>query len=179
MELHTIGQAIRTRRELLRLSGREAARRASVSVTAWFDLEKGKHPPTAATQRGVARALSWPLDWLDSLDAGEAPVTTVTSTDLFLQANPGMYVSDELREFLAGRQLLDLDEARSAGDEFRQLYPDNGAVVSRVGLLEQNVTQLQVAVEALAAAVRRLTAQLQDDDDELPGDATPSGRASR
>lgn len=36
-----------------------------------LDLEQGKHPPEKATQRKIAIALEWPLDWVDRVMAGE------------------------------------------------------------------------------------------------------------
>ena len=62
---------IRQRRESLKLSMRAAAKLAGVSPTAWSALEAGKHPPTTTTQRRVALALQWPIDWLDRVAAGE------------------------------------------------------------------------------------------------------------
>ena len=70
-----IAEAIQKRRGALRLSMRAAAAAGGMSPTAWSDLEAGKHPPTPATQRKIATALQWPIDWLDVVTSGGEPIT--------------------------------------------------------------------------------------------------------
>lgn len=47
---------------------RAAAKLGGVSATAWSDLEAGKSPPSTATQRAVALALQWPVNWLNQIE---------------------------------------------------------------------------------------------------------------
>lgn len=72
--------AIRARREALKLSMRAAAQLAGISPTAWSDLEAGKNEPTTTTQRKIAHALGWPIDWYDLALAGE-PIEPVSQLD--------------------------------------------------------------------------------------------------
>ena len=52
---------------------RAAAKLGGLSPTAWSDLEAGRHPPTPTTQRAVAAALGWQVDWLDVAERGDDP----------------------------------------------------------------------------------------------------------
>ena len=52
---------------------RAAAKRGDISPQTWSDLEKGVSPPSGNTQRGVARALGWGVDWYDAILAGGEP----------------------------------------------------------------------------------------------------------
>ena len=68
-----IGQHLAARRLTRKLSMREAAKIAGISATTWSDMEKGAYPPSDSTQRKVAGALGWSLDWLERLAAGGEP----------------------------------------------------------------------------------------------------------
>ena len=67
--VRTPGSAVRERRG--KRSARSCAKAAGISPTAWIALENDEHSPTYDTQRGVARALGWPDDWLDYVQAGK------------------------------------------------------------------------------------------------------------
>ena len=72
MAKRQVGAAVKARRLIRRLSMREAAKIGGISVSAWSELEQDRHEvPSYATQRAVAAALDWPLDWWDRLAAGE------------------------------------------------------------------------------------------------------------
>lgn len=73
------------RREELKLSMRAAASGAGVSPTAWSDLERGKHPPTPETQRKIAKALSWSIDWFGDLTRDHEPIVITEGVSGFLE----------------------------------------------------------------------------------------------
>ncbi len=60
---------------------REAAKRAGISPTTWSDLEAGNHPPEPRTQRGVAAAFGWRIDWYDYLQEADAAVAEELAAD--------------------------------------------------------------------------------------------------
>ena len=94
-----IAQAIQARRDALRLSMRAAAAAGGISPTAWSDLEAGKHPPTPATQRKIATALQWPIDWLDVVAAGGEPIKQPDAPSATLEQRVTA-VEGQLRELL-------------------------------------------------------------------------------
>lgn len=100
---------------------RSAASAAGISVTAWSDLESGRHAvPLLSTQRGVARALGWPLDWWAVLEAGRVPEPVAAAGDVV-----------ELRAMVA--ELIDL----VAGLTGRVAAQD-----ARLGRLERGSSQV-------------------------------------
>jgi transcriptional regulator with XRE-family HTH domain len=88
MSNRQVGAAVKARRLIRRLSMREAAKIGGISVSAWSELEQDRHEvPSYATQRAVAAALDWPLDWWDRLAAGE-DVPTVAGQSADAWAGP-------------------------------------------------------------------------------------------
>lgn len=170
-----VGATIRERRDELRLSAREAARLGGVSPTTWSDLEADKHPPSPSTQRAVAKALGWQVDWFDRVMAGEAPDFAVTPFDLYLQANPGLQVTDTLLAFIRANPPRDIEHARELHQRFRWEHPEYD-LVDRVTALEEVVTRQGVLIDRLTEQVLRLEALQDADDETLPG-ATRAGRA--
>lgn len=67
-------QAIRNRREELRLTQEEAAAAAGISASAWRSIEARGHTSLRpSTARGVAEALRWTPDSVDRILAGGEP----------------------------------------------------------------------------------------------------------
>lgn len=151
-------------------------------MSAWTDLERDKHPPTMKTQRGVATAMQWPIDWWEQLQAGITPavVDGLSTLDLMISANPGLVVVDGLRAFAINRAPATVDEARDAFEEYCQQHPEYRAslITTRLELLEDQVRLQGDQLNQLSALVRRLTAEQMDDDVLLGGDATQAGQAS-
>lgn len=80
-----VANAVRARRKTQKLSMRAAAIAGGISATTWSDIESGtSHAPTDSTQRAIATALHWPLDWLDIILAGGDPVPMEPAEDLDL-----------------------------------------------------------------------------------------------
>lgn len=81
-----VGALIEARRVELRLTMRSAARACGLSATTWSDVESGKRPPGVSTQRAMAQALSWPLDWLEYVQRGETPAVSQSDDVAALRA---------------------------------------------------------------------------------------------
>ncbi|MBV1869251.1 MAG: helix-turn-helix transcriptional regulator [Marinosulfonomonas sp.] len=74
MNLQEIGTYVCAERKAQKLSVRAAAQLAEISRQTLADFEAGKHPPSPATQRGIASWMNWEVDWFDRLSAGGDPL---------------------------------------------------------------------------------------------------------
>jgi len=124
---------------------REAAKIGGISVTAWSELEQGRHDtPSNATQRAVAAALDWPLDWWDRLVAGEdVPSVAGQSADAWAGSVPPAAETVEDR--------LDRIE-RMVRACAATLARVDGRVDVLLEQAEQAAAQLAVLAEQVAAA---------------------------
>lgn len=135
MEDAQVGAHVRERRERLKLSMRGAATRAGISPTAWSDLERGKHPPSMDTQRGVAVALGWTPSWYDDLGADETPTESDPVTELAHEAGRAVgelearlaMLEDEIKRGIAGTvEINRLDEPDVAATSNRTSHRTDG-----------------------------------------------------
>lgn len=65
---------MRARMKARKWSVKYVAERSGVSRQTIYALQRGEHPPTLDTQRGLADALEVEPDWVDRILAGKKPV---------------------------------------------------------------------------------------------------------
>jgi DNA-binding XRE family transcriptional regulator len=71
-DLAQLGQLVRTRREVLQMTQRDASLAAGISDTTWFSVEQGKKVSNRTLAR-VERAMRWPVGTIDAVLKGERP----------------------------------------------------------------------------------------------------------
>ncbi len=167
-------QAIDARRIELGWSKADLYRATSTSERTFLKMAQGEPVVREAKRRQITNALGWSADSIDLLLAGKQARTITNTFDLYVRANPGTVVTDELLAFIQRRPPTTLDEARYLGAEWRR----TGATTDRLTVLEDEVRRQGEQLRSLAALVRRLTAEQLGDDGEQPLDATRPGRAS-
>jgi transcriptional regulator with XRE-family HTH domain len=159
-----VGAYVAERREQLKLSKREAAKRAGISPTAWGELEANIRTPSLSTQRGVATALGWPVDWMDRLTAGEPVVAEPSLLERLaayynqrgeiMELTPGsMEVLSEFRHF---------DPVQPVVKRLEAYWLENP--VERPGglITPLDVDDVRHRVERLERLVKRLFEQLDE-----------------
>lgn len=80
-----IGRQVRDRRlQLGYTSQAQAALAAGIGQDTWGQLERGKLPKTPVVRGKIARALGWPRNALDIIEAGARPADDPRSPDAAL-----------------------------------------------------------------------------------------------
>jgi transcriptional regulator with XRE-family HTH domain len=153
--MQQVGAQVQVRREELKLSMRAAARSAGISPTAWSDLERGKHPPTPDTQRRVARALRWTIDWFNELSYGRAPRVVTEGGEGF---------EERMRA--------------KAAENPQYIYDDTIRLKQRVTKHEARIEELERQLREVGELVRDLAERLlqQDADAESHPDESRTAR---
>lgn len=73
------------------------ARAAGASVSGLYPARRGERRRYSAKMRaGIARALEWPIDWLDLIERGEEPPTVRYDNEGRALAEPPRSVEDEI-----------------------------------------------------------------------------------
>ena len=72
---------MRNRREVLGLTFTEAARVGGLARETWSRFENNKQVPSRTSATKIARALRWPPDALERIEAGEDPADLPTIDD--------------------------------------------------------------------------------------------------
>jgi transcriptional regulator with XRE-family HTH domain len=129
-----VGEQMAQRRRTLKMSMRAAAKAGGTSPSTWSDLERGvRTNPDMATQRAVARALGWSLDWLDRiLDGGEPELDSAEPV-----SQPD--VADVLRRVeLLEELVVELRETQA--EEAERTAHSASAILDRLSTIEQRLT---------------------------------------
>ena len=92
-----VSEAVRERRESLRLSQNDAAARAGLSAGIWNMLENGRRESIRArTAKQIAEALGWTPDSIERLARGEEPVEAAPErTQAYASTADGRELSPE------------------------------------------------------------------------------------
>jgi transcriptional regulator with XRE-family HTH domain len=102
---NTMQTQLKKRREALKLSMRAAAKLGGLSPQGWSAVEAGNSPPSLATQRAVATALGWPVDWLEQIQRDGAvtlPEGGTEARDTSHRLAEAERALEELREHVYG-----------------------------------------------------------------------------
>ncbi len=119
---------IRERREALKLSMRAAAKLGGLSPQGWSAVEAGTSPPSLATQRAVAAALGWPVDWLEQIERDGA--VTLPAGESAGLADRVTALEGQVREIVTLMRRIVLDEVAvdpGAGQRSRKARPKRNA----------------------------------------------------
>jgi hypothetical protein len=117
-EIWPPGRRIRDRRlEMGYRSIAEAAVAADIGADTWGVMERNRLPKTDKVRQKVAKALKWPKDALDVLEAGSRPADDPTGTDPNLLRQLAE-LREEVRGLSRGQDALEtrLDEMQQTID---------------------------------------------------------------
>lgn len=116
------------------MSMRAAAKAGGTSPSTWSDLERGvRTNPDMATQRAVARALGWSLDWLDRiLDGGEPELDSADPV-----SRPG---DDDVLHRVAQLEEMVLEMRARQAAETEHANASSERVLERLRRIEERLT---------------------------------------